>query len=166
MYITLFASYNTVFFYSVYRLDHPFSGNSHVVFNGSFFYNVKGTKRILRYNLATKNTISLDLPGDMNRTSKLYSGQYNYVDFCVDENGLWLIFDVPDSNNTAVMKVRYFHNLFLFGKCMIFGFLIMVQFFLWQLLFHLLFLSIIIHWPPLLVKTSQNHIFSYENIQF
>lgn len=71
---------------------------------------MKGTKRILRYNLATKNTISLDLPGDMNRTSKLYSGQYNYVDFCVDENGLWLIFDVPDSNNTAVMKVRYYHN--------------------------------------------------------
>ncbi|XP_066147543.1 uncharacterized protein [Euwallacea fornicatus] len=90
---------------NVYRLDHPFSGNSHVVFNGSFFYNVNGTKRILRYNLATKNTKSLDLPGAMERTSKLYSGQYNYVDFCVDENGLWLIFAVPDSNNTAVMKV-------------------------------------------------------------
>ncbi|XP_050294550.1 uncharacterized protein LOC126734833 isoform X2 [Anthonomus grandis grandis] len=89
----------------VYRLDHPFSGNSHVVYNGFFFYNVKGTKRIFKYSLADKSTISLDLPGDMNRTSKLYSGQHNYVDFCVDENGLWLIFAVEDSNNTAVMKV-------------------------------------------------------------
>ncbi|XP_048523151.1 uncharacterized protein LOC109545109 isoform X2 [Dendroctonus ponderosae] len=90
---------------NVYRLDHPFSGNAHVVYNGSFFYNVKGTRRILKYNLSNKNTISLDLPGNMNDISKLYSGQYNYVDFCVDENGLWLIFAVPDSNNTAVMKV-------------------------------------------------------------
>ncbi|CAG9762337.1 unnamed protein product [Ceutorhynchus assimilis] len=90
---------------NVYRLDHPFGGNAHVVFNGSFFYNIKGTKRILKYNLANKNTVSLDLPGDMNRTSKLYSGQYNYVDFSVDENGLWLIFAVSESNNTAIMKV-------------------------------------------------------------
>lgn len=91
----------------VYRLDHPFGGNAHVVFNGSFFYNVNNTRRILKYNLATKSTISLDLPGSMEHVSKLYFGQYNYVDFCVDENGLWLIFAVPDSNNTAVMKVDY-----------------------------------------------------------
>ncbi|XP_030767017.1 uncharacterized protein LOC115890808 [Sitophilus oryzae] len=94
-----------------YTMDHPFGGNSHVVYNGSFFYNVKDTRRIIKYNLAAETTVSLDLPGSMNRTTKLYSGQYNYVDFSVDDNGLWIIFAVPDSNNTAVMKVDVDHMI-------------------------------------------------------
>lgn len=59
----------------------------------------------------------LDLPGPdssskiYTNASKLYSGQYNTVDFSVDDNGLWIIFAVPDSNNTAVMKVSLFFLL-------------------------------------------------------
>ncbi|XP_060533065.1 uncharacterized protein LOC132706029 [Cylas formicarius] len=88
-----------------YHLDHPFGGNSHVVYNGLFFYNVKDTTRIIKFNLGNESTVSLDLPVPTNHTTKLYSSQYNYVDFCVDDNGLWIIFAVPDCNNTAVMKV-------------------------------------------------------------
>ncbi|XP_072398449.1 uncharacterized protein [Diabrotica undecimpunctata] len=98
---------------TVYDLDHPFGGNSHVVYNGNFFYNIKDTRRIIRYNLQNESTVSLDLPGpdsnsksNHNKSDKLYQGQYNTVDFNVDDNGLWLIFAVPDSNNTAVMKVN------------------------------------------------------------
>lgn len=90
-------------------MDHPFGGNTHVVYNGYFFYNVKDTRRIIKYHLATESTVSLDLPiaGSTNTSAeKLYTGNYNTVDFSVDDNGLWLIFAVPNSNNTAVMKVR------------------------------------------------------------
>lgn len=55
-----------------------------------------------------ESSVPLDLPttGSSNQSNKLYSTQYNTVDFNVDDNGLWLIFAVPNSNNTAIMKVR------------------------------------------------------------
>ncbi|CAG9858094.1 unnamed protein product [Phyllotreta striolata] len=96
----------------IYNVSHPFGGNTHVVYNGYFFYNIKDTRRIIRYNLKDESTMTLDLPGpDHNfknymNISKLYSLQYNTVDFSVDDNGLWIIFAVPDSNNTAIMKVN------------------------------------------------------------
>lgn len=36
---------------------------------------------------------------------RLYKSDYNYFDFNVDENGLWLIHGLPDSNNTIVSKL-------------------------------------------------------------
>ncbi|XP_023027680.2 uncharacterized protein isoform X1 [Leptinotarsa decemlineata] len=93
-----------------YNLDHPFGGNTHVIYNGSFFYNVLNTRRIIKYHLLNESTVSLDLPtgggSSTNGSNKLYSDQHNTVDFSVDDNGLWMIFAVPDSNNTAVMKVN------------------------------------------------------------
>ncbi|KAJ8963128.1 hypothetical protein NQ318_018593, partial [Aromia moschata] len=88
-----------------YNLDHPFGGNSHVIYKGSFFYNEKDMSRIIKFHLKDQSMVSLDLPVNHSQLSKLYSGQYNYMDFSVDDNGLWVIFAVPDSNNTAVMKV-------------------------------------------------------------
>ncbi|KAJ8924524.1 hypothetical protein NQ315_007322 [Exocentrus adspersus] len=88
-----------------YHLDHPFGGNSHVVYKGAFFYNVKDTSRIIKFHLKNQSMVSLDLPTNNTKLKRLYSGQYNYMDFSVDDNGLWVIFAVPDSNNTAVMKV-------------------------------------------------------------
>lgn len=35
----------------------------------------------------------------------LYKVNYNYIDFNVDENGLWVIHGVADSNNTIVSKL-------------------------------------------------------------
>ncbi|XP_056636395.1 uncharacterized protein LOC130444995 isoform X1 [Diorhabda sublineata] len=99
---------------AVYDLDHPFGGNTHVIYNGNFFYNIKDTLRIVRYNLLNQSTVPLDLPSsdsnpkfnNNNKNVKLYKGQYNTVDFNVDDNGLWIIFAVPGSNNTAIMKVN------------------------------------------------------------
>lgn len=70
---------------------------------------MRDTRRIIKYHLETESTVSLDLPvaGSTNTSAdKIYAGHYNTVDFNVDDNGLWLIFAVPNSNNTAVMKVR------------------------------------------------------------
>lgn len=40
---------------------------------------------------------------------RLYTTNYNYFDFNADENGLWVITGLADSNNTIVTKVG--HNL-------------------------------------------------------
>jgi hypothetical protein len=36
----------------------------------------------------------------------LYTTNYNYMDFSVDENGLWVIYGIPSTNHTIVMKVN------------------------------------------------------------
>lgn len=38
--------------------------------------------------------------------NKLYKPDYNYMDFNVDELGLWVIYSTHDSNNTLVAKVN------------------------------------------------------------
>ncbi|XP_044746573.1 uncharacterized protein LOC123308096 isoform X1 [Coccinella septempunctata] len=89
-----------------FLLDRPFKGNAHVVYEGHFYYNEKDTARIIRVNLYDERTAALDLPiQNLNKTTNLYSSQYNFMDFSIDDNGLWVIFAVPETNNTAVMKV-------------------------------------------------------------
>lgn len=40
-----------------------------------------------------------------NGSNYLYTTESNYMDFNVDDNGLWVIYSTPDSNNTIVAKV-------------------------------------------------------------
>ncbi|EFA07484.2 uncharacterized protein LOC659930 [Tribolium castaneum] len=89
-----------------YVLSYPFQGNAHVIYNGSFYYNAKASNKIIKFNLQTSHSdnLSLPFPYPLN-SSNLYTAQYNYMDFSVDDNGLWVIFPVPDSNNTAVLKM-------------------------------------------------------------
>jgi hypothetical protein len=89
-----------------YPLSYQFKGNAHVVYNGSFYYHAKSTNRIIKFSLLTGNSYNLSLPFPYSSNStNLYTGQFNYMDFNVDDNGLWVIFPVPDSNNTAIMKM-------------------------------------------------------------
>ncbi|XP_014299177.1 uncharacterized protein LOC103574426 [Microplitis demolitor] len=97
------------------RLPYPFKGNGHVVYNGSFFYNPENRSSIYRLDLSTAQTthntphysMELILPGlKINNNNYLYSRDHDssYVDFDVDENGLWVIYGLP-LNYTAVLKV-------------------------------------------------------------
>lgn len=89
-----------------YNLSYPIKGNAHVVFNGSFFYNSRDPSKILKFHLHNESTAGLHIPHfKTNKSNYLYTTENNYMDFTVDENGLWVIFGVPDTNNTAVMKV-------------------------------------------------------------
>lgn len=89
-----------------YSLTPPFRGNAHVIYNGSFYYNAMGKPEIIKLNLETEETKSLFVPGlHIETATVLYSTGHNFFDFSVDDNGLWVIFGVPDSNNTAVIKV-------------------------------------------------------------
>ncbi|KAF2901206.1 hypothetical protein ILUMI_04981 [Ignelater luminosus] len=91
-----------------YRLALPFQGNAHVVYNGSFYYHAQGKPQIIRYFLKKKTKTELNVTEliAMDSSNALYKTGYNYLDFSVDDNGLWVIFPVPDSNNTGVMKVN------------------------------------------------------------
>lgn len=41
----------------------------------------------------------------INESNYLYQTEHNYMDFSADDNGLWVIYGLPGSNNTAVMKI-------------------------------------------------------------
>lgn len=96
------------FLYSIYNLSLPLKGNSHVIFNGSFYYNARDSPKIIKLELKTGTTSGLDVPYiDTSSKNLLYTSNFTYMDFSVDDNGLWVIYGIEDSNNTAVMKVSY-----------------------------------------------------------
>ena len=82
-------------------------GNTHVIYNGAFYYSERYKPYLIRFELATKNIQQLDVP--MVATSGdnyLYTTKNNYMDFSVDENGLWVIYGISSTNHTIVMKVK------------------------------------------------------------
>ncbi|RZF35073.1 hypothetical protein LSTR_LSTR009665 [Laodelphax striatellus] len=91
-----------------YRLDYPFSGNSHIIYNGTFIYNQLDRPTIVQYDLATGTSQTLDVSDATSPNGSmthLYKTDYNHMDFAVDDNGLWVIYGLPVSNNTAVLKL-------------------------------------------------------------
>ena len=79
-------------------LRKPHQGNSHVVFNGSFYYHVREEPNIVRFNLrSSRIEDTLELPDlAKNRSVTLYNSTYTYADFSVDENGLWVVYALPE----------------------------------------------------------------------
>ncbi|XP_037079096.1 myocilin-like [Pollicipes pollicipes] len=88
-------------------LPERHQGNSHVVYNGSFYYHVRGRPEIVRFSLRQGQiTHRLELPLlAANRSVFLYNSSYTYADFAVDENGLWVIYALP-GNNVGVVKLQ------------------------------------------------------------
>ncbi|KAF4526436.1 hypothetical protein B566_EDAN015068 [Ephemera danica] len=88
-----------------YTLTPGFKGNSHVIYNGSFYYNQLDQPRIIRYDLVTESIgNSTELPmAPYSGDDHLYTTDYNYVDFSVDENGLWVVYGLPNNNNNTVV---------------------------------------------------------------
>ncbi|XP_066591232.1 uncharacterized protein [Prorops nasuta] len=116
---TLLFEYKSIDHYKngsarILTLPYPFQGNGHVVYNGSFFYNPENRSSIFKFDLSTLpdkgcRRCEMDLPGLELNKRYLYTPDhnYNYVDFNVDENGLWVIYGLK-SNNTVVIKVDPF----------------------------------------------------------
>ncbi|XP_020286839.1 gliomedin-like isoform X2 [Pseudomyrmex gracilis] len=101
------------------RLPCPFQGNGHIVYNNSFFYNPKDRPTVFRFDLnsfsnhgcnCSLNSMppncEVQLPDlKVNTPNFLYKHNFTYVDFNVDENGMWVIYGLSESNNTAVIKM-------------------------------------------------------------
>ncbi|KAK0422912.1 hypothetical protein QR680_007862 [Steinernema hermaphroditum] len=108
-----------------YYVDYLASGTGNMVYNGSYFYHRHGSNFLVRYDLETTDQFQLDSIGDMasidcdrkpdhtfescNETERdpwLYNRPHNYIDYAVDENGLWLIYMKSDSPHLFVSKLE------------------------------------------------------------
>lgn len=79
-----------------------------MVFNGSFYYNENNKEKlvIVRFELMSRYSSTKELPHTaVDNQTALYTEQHNYVDFAVDDNGLWVIYGLKASNNTVVLKL-------------------------------------------------------------
>ncbi|KAK3874231.1 hypothetical protein Pcinc_020804, partial [Petrolisthes cinctipes] len=84
-----------------YQLPTSFQGNSHVIFNGSFYYHVKGHPNITQLDLNTRKTTTMELPGMVYSDDRfLYNNSRDYVDLSADTEGLWAIYSTSYPNNT------------------------------------------------------------------
>uniref|UniRef100_A0A1I8NP61 Olfactomedin-like domain-containing protein n=1 Tax=Stomoxys calcitrans TaxID=35570 RepID=A0A1I8NP61_STOCA len=88
-------------------VPYGFMGSANVVFNGTFYYHKLNSSEVAKFTLGTKTDYrSQALPGaGYEPGNKLYSTGYNYMDFNVDEVGLWVIYSGKDSSNTLVAKL-------------------------------------------------------------
>ncbi|KAK3881505.1 hypothetical protein Pcinc_014050 [Petrolisthes cinctipes] len=90
-----------------YQLPTPFQGNSHVIFNGSFYYHVKGHPNITRLDLNIRKTTTMELPGMVYSDDRsLYNNSRDYVDLSADTEGFWAIYSTLYPNNTVVVKMN------------------------------------------------------------
>ncbi|KAF5300916.1 hypothetical protein FQR65_LT09079 [Abscondita terminalis] len=90
-----------------YELDIGFDGNAHAMYKGVFYYKISSNKpRIVKYHLKTEKTNSVNMEDfSYHKFYPLYISKLNNFDFCVDENGLWVIFSTLYSENTVVAKI-------------------------------------------------------------
>lgn len=90
-----------------YELPFKFDGNSHAMIASSFYYNQYGTNKLIKYSLVN-NTTEYRIFDDASfkpANHTLYETQHNYMDICVDENGLWVIYSSNHTNNTLIVKL-------------------------------------------------------------
>ena len=82
-------------------------GNSHVVYNGSFYFHQRNTSNLIKYDLLTNTAVSKPIPSLSYRgPNYLYTDGRDYLDLNVDENGLWGIYGLEETNNnTIIMKI-------------------------------------------------------------
>ncbi|XP_037726002.1 uncharacterized protein LOC119557337 [Drosophila subpulchrella] len=89
-----------------YEIQEGFHGNAHVVFNGSFYYQQKNSDLVVKLDLTSLKKITTQLPyAGVAAANRLYTTDFNYMDFNVDEVGLWVIYSTYHSNNTLVAKL-------------------------------------------------------------
>ncbi|KAF2364242.1 Collagen triple helix repeat [Trinorchestia longiramus] len=89
-----------------YSLPFPFTGNSHVVYNGSFYYHEANSSNLIRFDLISKTVRFQPLPLLTTvGANYLYTETRDHLDLSVDENGLWAIYGLSN-NNTVVVKVE------------------------------------------------------------
>ncbi|XP_067126204.1 gliomedin-like [Centruroides vittatus] len=88
-----------------YTLPHAFTGNGHIVYNGSLYYQTKNSNRIVRFNTFTNTSEEFSIEEAYGDDKYLYSSNHNYIDFEADENGLWAIYASKFSKNIVVVKI-------------------------------------------------------------
>ncbi|PAV77527.1 hypothetical protein WR25_02552 [Diploscapter pachys] len=108
-----------------YYVDFLASGTGNLVHNGSYYYHKHGTNQLVKYDLETAKHIegyldpamakidcgrlpdhTFELCNETDRDPWLYDRPHNYVDFAVDENGLWVIYMHAETQKLIISKLE------------------------------------------------------------
>ncbi len=107
-----------------YYVEFLASGTGGVIYTGSYLYHRHDSPFIVRYDLEDESQVEQKIEGmahkdcpksdkdftDCNVTERdqyLYGLAHNYVDFAVDENGLWVIYQYQDVPWLGVAKLDF-----------------------------------------------------------
>src|SRR5579871_6320886 len=86
-------------------LPYPYSGVNHVVYQGSFIYNILNKNTIVRFDLISESeTQSVEIAA--NREPLYSTPQSSWYDFSIDENGLWLLYREEYTKNFIAAKLN------------------------------------------------------------
>ncbi|CEF65222.1 Gliomedin [Strongyloides ratti] len=107
-----------------YYVDYLASGTGSMIYNGSYFYHRHNSLFLVSYDLETTEEIQKEIPNiahidcernhdhtfqNCNETDRdpwLYNRPHNYVDFAVDENGIWMLYMKPESTSLFINKIE------------------------------------------------------------
>ncbi|CAF2862342.1 unnamed protein product [Rotaria sp. Silwood2] len=89
----------------IITLPYPYSGVNHIVYQGSFIYNIENKNIIVRIDLISETEIqSVEFP--VNREPLYNTPQSSWFDFSIDENGLWLLYREINTKNFIATKIN------------------------------------------------------------
>ena len=79
---------------NTYTLDYVFFGTGHVVYKSAFYYHHEGHNEIIKFDLQKEQVVHRKRMrhAAFQRKKYVYATEYNFFDFAVDKNGLWVIY--------------------------------------------------------------------------
>ncbi|CAF2308107.1 unnamed protein product [Rotaria sp. Silwood2] len=89
----------------IITLPYPYSGVNHVVYQGSFIYNVQYKNTIIRIDLVSE-TEAQNVEIAASREPLYNAPQSSWYDFSIDENGLWLLYRQQHTRNFIAAKIN------------------------------------------------------------
>jgi len=89
----------------IITLPYPYSGVNHVVYQGSFIYNVQHKNTIIRIDLISE-TEAQNVEVAASREPLYNTPQSSWYDFSIDENGLWLLYREQQTKNFIAAKIN------------------------------------------------------------
>ncbi|XP_022049165.2 myocilin-like [Acanthochromis polyacanthus] len=87
-------------------LPEPVESTGATLYQGSFYYQLRRSRTLIRYDLASESVASrIDLPNAGFRGQHPYSwGGYTDIDLAVDEQGLWAIYSTSKAKGAIVIS--------------------------------------------------------------
>ena len=89
----------------IITLPYPYSGVNHLVYQGSFIYQIKNKNIIVRVDLISESEVQ-QVEIAANREPLYNIPQSSWLDFSVDENGLWILYREEGTKHFLAAKIN------------------------------------------------------------